>query len=600
MEQKPPAEQKISIIVLTYNALEYTKKCLASIHKNTKLPYELVIVDNCSSDGTREWLKKEYFDDEVAAGIVSVWLPEENLGVAGGRNFGIKQTTSDIIIYLDNDTEVSKGWDTLMVHHLKSHYRVGIVGKSGVDVRCLDPITWETVYMVNGQAEVDAVSGFCFGFKRELLDLIGENYTGFPNNRFWHEDLDFCLRAKKAGFKVIADSKIPILHHEHKSMGDEKGDIHKPENQEGFQANATCVKERLSDKNLLTIYADYRGSSDMSAFGRGVMGLTEALRDLDVTVVRKPAVRGKNRGFELCKMFEAEYDGKKIVSIFQENDAIPMSWIEELKKYDEIFVNSPHALSAICKTLDTKEENWEGVPKMHASATVGIDTDIYNPEGDIYEDLHPDKFKFLVVGASQPRKGFDLLVKAYYEEFKGRDDVVLIIKDGGYGKMFDTTLLVENYKAKEGCPPIEYIFGQLKDEDMAKLYRSCAANGIYVHPHRAECFGMTLLEAAACGCQIVTSGYGGPISNLDDLKGVRFIKGTMELSTFHNHKGEPFYEKDEYPRWFAPDMADLKQHMRISVERKKIVDTWVHDNYETIKHKFSYPVLAAKFLKILS
>ena len=97
-------KRKTSIIILTYNNLEYTKKCLESIKKYTeKNSYEIIIVDNNSTDGTREYLKKEK--------NLKVILNDSNEGFPKGVNKGIKIANKENdILLLNNDTVVTTNW----------------------------------------------------------------------------------------------------------------------------------------------------------------------------------------------------------------------------------------------------------------------------------------------------------------------------------------------------------------------------------------------------------------------------------------------------------------------------------------------------------
>ncbi len=105
---------KTSIVILTYNKLEYTKLCIDSIRKYTKSgTYEIVVVDNNSTDDTREWLKEQK--------DIKVILNDENLGFPGGCNVGINaaEKENDILL-LNNDTIVTPRW----LENLKNVYIV--------------------------------------------------------------------------------------------------------------------------------------------------------------------------------------------------------------------------------------------------------------------------------------------------------------------------------------------------------------------------------------------------------------------------------------------------------------------------------------------
>ena len=96
----------MSVIVLTYNQLEDTKVCLQSIEKYTETPYELLLVDNASTDGTVEYLRAFA---EVRAHVKLV-LNNENHGFSKGNNIGMAVARGAYYVLLKNDTIVTRGW----------------------------------------------------------------------------------------------------------------------------------------------------------------------------------------------------------------------------------------------------------------------------------------------------------------------------------------------------------------------------------------------------------------------------------------------------------------------------------------------------------
>ncbi len=106
---------RVSVIVLTYNNLELTKKCLASLEMYSRYPdLELVIVDNASTDGSRDWLAA-YGEAHPEAKVI---LNERNLGFSAGNNVGIRHATGDYLVLLNNDTQVTHGWVFDLLRHL--------------------------------------------------------------------------------------------------------------------------------------------------------------------------------------------------------------------------------------------------------------------------------------------------------------------------------------------------------------------------------------------------------------------------------------------------------------------------------------------------
>jgi len=113
-----------TIIILAYNQLEDTKKCLAGIGENTPERHELVIVDNGSTDKTTDYLRN-------LAGThdhVTIILNRSNRGFSAGNNQGLALAKGDYLLFLNNDTVVTKGWLHRMLNVFKRHPEVGLVG----------------------------------------------------------------------------------------------------------------------------------------------------------------------------------------------------------------------------------------------------------------------------------------------------------------------------------------------------------------------------------------------------------------------------------------------------------------------------------------
>ncbi|WP_082967422.1 glycosyltransferase [Paenibacillus oryzae] len=204
-----------SIVILTHNQLPLTIQCLDSIRKHTK-DYEIIVVDNGSTDGTVDYLETQT--------DLTVVINKENLGFAKGCNQGTELSRGDNVLYLNNDTIVAAHWLENLLRVLYENERVGMVGpvtnrSSGhqcipvpySDISGLDEFARHHLQENAGRyLEVRRLIGFCLLVKRKVLDEIGcfdERY-GLGN----YEDDDLCLRALRAGYslRVVLDS---FIHH---------------------------------------------------------------------------------------------------------------------------------------------------------------------------------------------------------------------------------------------------------------------------------------------------------------------------------------------------------------------------------------------------
>ncbi|MED3574366.1 glycosyltransferase [Cytobacillus praedii] len=206
-----------SIIILTYNNLEYTKQCLESIRKYTdRDTYELIIIDNNSVDDTKEWLLKQ--DD------IRVIINKENLGFPRGCNQGIEIAKGENILLLNNDVIVTENWLSNMVNSLYSEDRIGAVGPvtNSAAYYTAIPVEYSNLNEMHNFAQDFNKSdsekweerlkliGYCMLIKREVVDKIGLLDERFTPGNF--EDDDYSVRIRQAGYKLLL-CKDTFIHH---------------------------------------------------------------------------------------------------------------------------------------------------------------------------------------------------------------------------------------------------------------------------------------------------------------------------------------------------------------------------------------------------
>lgn len=214
-------KQLVSIIILTWNQLQFTQACLESINRNTSEPYQLIMVDNSSTDGTVQWLR----DQAQADSRITVIENAENLGFAAGCNQGIREAQGEFILLLNNDTVVTPGWLAGMNELLDRYPDAGIIGPmtnsaSGVQViKAPDYIdleelpAWAATFRENNRYRVirqRRIVGFCMLFRKKLVEKIGLLDESFGSGNF--EDDDYCLRAELAGYHNMIAGDV-FVHH---------------------------------------------------------------------------------------------------------------------------------------------------------------------------------------------------------------------------------------------------------------------------------------------------------------------------------------------------------------------------------------------------
>lgn len=217
---------KPSIIIPTYNGLALTKKCLEALKENTPESYlgDVVVVDNNSSDGTVEYLK--------SLDWVKAMFHRKNLGFARACNQGAKRAEGDVLIFLNNDTEVQKSWiEPLMtalqekdvaVSGSKMVFPNGLVQHAGIVIS--KKFIPQHIYYgkgadlsyVNKKREFQAVTAACMAIQKKIFDEVGGFDEEYVNGL---EDVDICLKVRTAGYKVVYCPESLVIHHEGMSEG---------------------------------------------------------------------------------------------------------------------------------------------------------------------------------------------------------------------------------------------------------------------------------------------------------------------------------------------------------------------------------------------
>lgn len=263
----------ISIVILTYNNLDYNIQCIQSIKDHTEEgSYEIVIVDNGSTDGTREWLKQQ--------NGLKLIFPDKNTGFPGGCNLGIEAAKKENdILLLNNDIVVTPHWVDNLKNCLYSAEDIGAVGPitnyawnnqaiSVPYVSIQDMIKFSETINISDKNKWEPKAklvGFCMLIKRNVLNMIGildERF--FPGN---FEDDDLCVRIIEAGYKLFVCNDCFIHHY----------------------GNATFKKEPERFNNVIAINAQkFRQKWGFDA------SLTEKVSDEIISLIIEPKDKEMN------------------------------------------------------------------------------------------------------------------------------------------------------------------------------------------------------------------------------------------------------------------------------------------------------------------
>lgn len=230
-------KKKVSIIVPIYNAYDDTKMCIESVLKYSAKNYELILINDSSTDKRIHDLLNSYKDNPK----IKIINNNSNLGFVSSINIGLKNSKNDVII-LNSDTIVTPKWSEKLTVAAYSDKKIATVtpfsnnagvfsvpkmnhdnlipsGLSLNDVANIVEKVSKHEYM-----RVPTGNGFCMYIKRDVINSVGY-FDEISFQRGYGEENDFCMRVKDKGWENIIDDSTYIFHNENSSFGDEKKDL---------------------------------------------------------------------------------------------------------------------------------------------------------------------------------------------------------------------------------------------------------------------------------------------------------------------------------------------------------------------------------------
>jgi GT2 family glycosyltransferase/glycosyltransferase involved in cell wall biosynthesis len=230
--------EKVDVIVCIHNAIEYVMDTLESLSRTNEEFRRLIIVNDASDIETTGYL--DSFERSNA--WCNVIKTQKQIGYTGSANIGMKHSNAEIMILLNSDTIVPKGWINKLSSCIKSDPAIGLAGALS------NAATWQSIprrrdendgWAINKMPvgcdinemnhfldlisekkypEVPSLNGFCISISRDVIDKIGYlDENNFPKG--YGEETDYCLRARKKGFKCAIADDLYIYHSKSKSFG---------------------------------------------------------------------------------------------------------------------------------------------------------------------------------------------------------------------------------------------------------------------------------------------------------------------------------------------------------------------------------------------
>lgn len=224
--------KKVIVLILSYNGKDLLKDSISSYLANDYPNFEVVVIDNGSSDGTQEWVKANYTQ-------VNILRTEVNLKYSGGFNFGMdyafNRQNADYVLISNNDVKAGKTVISELLKVAETDATIGFVtGKVYYDDQpdtlqtvgyYEDPLKWIGGHIGNREKDLGQYDQDCERFmsddifmlvKRSAYEMTGGYNTLF---QFQGEQADWQARAKKTGFKIYYAQKAKIWHKESMTIG---------------------------------------------------------------------------------------------------------------------------------------------------------------------------------------------------------------------------------------------------------------------------------------------------------------------------------------------------------------------------------------------
>lgn len=226
-----PTDVSVAVMILNWNGRFLLQTCLSPLVEQTYTNYQVVVVDNGSTDDSVPFVREQFPQ-------VQLLQNGANLGFSRGTNAGLRQISADVVVLLNNDVRVQPNWLMELIRPFHQDPQIGIVGckllyPDGTIQHLGAELTYPLAHshhfyykepdltQVEVLQDVPYVTGASLAVRREVLDTIGLLDEAF--HPFYYEEVDFCTRARNAGFRVVVTPRAVAIHDESATMRNVSG-----------------------------------------------------------------------------------------------------------------------------------------------------------------------------------------------------------------------------------------------------------------------------------------------------------------------------------------------------------------------------------------
>jgi len=547
----------ISIITPVHNELEMTKKFYESVTDFTDCNYEIIFIDNGSSDGTADWLEQISASNPRVRFITN----KENLGFGKASNQGLDQAKGHYVAFVNNDCEVTgrsengECWLTMLVDALQLSPDAGIVG----------PMIARRDDVMSG---FNCHYGFCVMLPKSVLDHIG----GFDENfqMAYYEDADLSIRVQSAGYKIVTlgedengKSVFPLNHFS--GQTNKNLDLSKEIKHNIEYLNQKWGKGARS--KIKVLFHTFIGKG--TGFSTIAEGLIPELHELGFDVYVHDWDNGRNIEDPLISQLYEKTRTKSIRLLIDQSINIVchlMESFEHIKARYKVGISLAEstkmrpsyvdACNGMDRIITFSEFNKLVQQNSKIEKPIHVIRPGINPKFSFKEREVKEEFTILNVGVCQNRKRTIDAVRAFVETFPKSEypNVKLIIRSSAFG-ILDW---IEPYTHRANIIPVYTEENKmLSTDDMVKMYHDA---DMLIHTSSGEGIGYAILEGMATGLPVAYTKWSTPAEFFADPS--ETIGYPIKVSGMSQAYTEaPDYVEGDSGDWAMADIDHLKAIM---------------------------------------